>query len=91
VTTAERAEALPNIQTVADFVPGYEASQWYGVGVPIARPSKSSTGSTRKSMRGLPIRACERIARKNRDTDKVWHQLAKELEPFTPKFSIHGR
>ena len=34
VTTVTRAEALPDIPTVGDVVPGYEASQWYGVGVP---------------------------------------------------------
>ena len=28
VTTATRSEALPDIPTVGDFVPGYEASDW---------------------------------------------------------------
>jgi len=32
VTTAVRAEALPDIPTVSDFVPGYEVSAWYGIG-----------------------------------------------------------
>jgi tripartite-type tricarboxylate transporter receptor subunit TctC len=32
VTTAMRSEALPNIPTVGDFVPGYESSGWVGVG-----------------------------------------------------------
>jgi tripartite-type tricarboxylate transporter receptor subunit TctC len=36
VTTAARSDALPDIPTVADFVPGYEASAFYGVGVPKA-------------------------------------------------------
>jgi tripartite-type tricarboxylate transporter receptor subunit TctC len=36
VTTAARSEALPDIPTVAEFVPGYEASTWYGVGAPKA-------------------------------------------------------
>jgi len=40
VTTATRAEALPDIPTVADFVPGYEASGWYGVGVPKNTPAE---------------------------------------------------
>jgi tripartite-type tricarboxylate transporter receptor subunit TctC len=30
VTTRVRAEALPEVPPVADFVPGYESSQWYG-------------------------------------------------------------
>jgi tripartite-type tricarboxylate transporter receptor subunit TctC len=34
VTTANRSEALPNLPTVADFVPGYEAISWYGIGAP---------------------------------------------------------
>jgi tripartite-type tricarboxylate transporter receptor subunit TctC len=34
VTTATRSEVLPDLPTVADFVPGYEASAWYGVGAP---------------------------------------------------------
>jgi tripartite-type tricarboxylate transporter receptor subunit TctC len=36
VTTAARSDALPDIPTVADFVPGYEASAFYGVGAPKA-------------------------------------------------------
>ena len=40
VTTATRSEALPDIPTVADFVPGYEASGWYGVGAPKNTPAE---------------------------------------------------
>jgi tripartite-type tricarboxylate transporter receptor subunit TctC len=40
VTTASRAEVLPELPTVADFVPGYEASQWYGVGAPKSTPAE---------------------------------------------------
>jgi tripartite-type tricarboxylate transporter receptor subunit TctC len=39
VTTRARAEALPDVPTVADFVPGYEASQWYGLGAPKNTPA----------------------------------------------------
>ncbi len=38
VTTAVRAEALPELPTVGDFVPGYEASAWYGIGAPQKTP-----------------------------------------------------
>jgi tripartite-type tricarboxylate transporter receptor subunit TctC len=38
VTTAKRSEALPDIPTVGEFVSGYEASQWYGVGAPKNTP-----------------------------------------------------
>jgi tripartite-type tricarboxylate transporter receptor subunit TctC len=34
VTSARRLETLPDIPTVGETVPGYEASQWYGIGVP---------------------------------------------------------
>ena len=34
VTTATRSNVLPNIPTLSQFVPGYEASDWYGIGVP---------------------------------------------------------
>ena len=33
-----RSEALPNVPTVADFVPGFEASSWYGVAAPKNAP-----------------------------------------------------
>ena len=38
VTTAMRSEVLPDIPTISDFVPGYEASGSYGIGVPKGTP-----------------------------------------------------
>jgi tripartite-type tricarboxylate transporter receptor subunit TctC len=38
VTTAMRAEALPDIPTMGEFLPGYEASGWFGVGAPKNTP-----------------------------------------------------
>jgi tripartite-type tricarboxylate transporter receptor subunit TctC len=38
VTTATRSEVLPDIPTLGDFVPGYEASTWYGIGAPKGTP-----------------------------------------------------
>ena len=40
VTTATRLEVLPDIPTVGDFVPGYEASGWYGIGAPKNTPAE---------------------------------------------------
>jgi tripartite-type tricarboxylate transporter receptor subunit TctC len=40
VTTATRSDELPNIPTVGEFVPGYEASTWFGVGAPKNTPSQ---------------------------------------------------
>jgi tripartite-type tricarboxylate transporter receptor subunit TctC len=38
VTTAMRSEALPDLPTVGEFLPGYEATAWYGVGAPRGTP-----------------------------------------------------
>ena len=38
VTTATRSEALPDVATVGEFVPGYEATAWYGFGAPRDTP-----------------------------------------------------
>jgi tripartite-type tricarboxylate transporter receptor subunit TctC len=40
VTTAARAEMLPELATVGDVVPGYEASQWYGISAPKNTPAE---------------------------------------------------
>ena len=40
VTTATRSEALPDIPTVGEFVPGYEASAWFGIGAPKNTPAE---------------------------------------------------
>ncbi|MGA8613872.1 MAG: tripartite tricarboxylate transporter substrate binding protein [Xanthobacteraceae bacterium] len=40
VTTATRLEALPDIPTVAEFVPGYEVSYWDGFGAPKNTPAE---------------------------------------------------
>jgi tripartite-type tricarboxylate transporter receptor subunit TctC len=39
VTTTTRSEALPELAPVADFVPGYEASNWWGIGAPKNTPA----------------------------------------------------
>src|SRR5215472_16329658 len=38
VTTATRSDALPDIPTVGEFVPGYEAIAWWGIGAPRNTP-----------------------------------------------------
>jgi tripartite-type tricarboxylate transporter receptor subunit TctC len=39
VTTKTRLDALPDLPTAAEFVPGYEALGWYGIGAPKATPA----------------------------------------------------
>ena len=38
VTSATRQSVLPDVPTVAEFVPGYEATAWFGIGVPKDTP-----------------------------------------------------
>jgi tripartite-type tricarboxylate transporter receptor subunit TctC len=40
VTTASRAEALPDVPTLGEFLPGYEASTWNGIGTPRNTPAE---------------------------------------------------
>ena len=40
VTTTTRADVLPDIPTVGDFVPGYEATSWFGMGIPKNTPAE---------------------------------------------------
>jgi tripartite-type tricarboxylate transporter receptor subunit TctC len=40
VTSTARSEVLPDLPTVTDFLPGYEASAWYGLGVPKNTPGE---------------------------------------------------
>ena len=40
VTAATRSDALPDVPTVGEFVPGYEASAWFGIGAPKNTPSQ---------------------------------------------------
>ena len=40
VTTATRSQVLPDVPTVGELVPGYEASSWYGIGAPAGTPAE---------------------------------------------------
>jgi tripartite-type tricarboxylate transporter receptor subunit TctC len=40
VTTTARSEVLPDVSTVGDFLPGYEASNWWGVCAPKNTPAE---------------------------------------------------
>jgi tripartite-type tricarboxylate transporter receptor subunit TctC len=40
VTTAARVTELPDVPTISEFVPGFEASAWYGIGVPKDTPEE---------------------------------------------------
>jgi tripartite-type tricarboxylate transporter receptor subunit TctC len=41
VTSTEREPSLPGVPTVAETVPGYEATAWFGIGMPKATPREA--------------------------------------------------
>jgi tripartite-type tricarboxylate transporter receptor subunit TctC len=53
VTTAVRSAALPNVPTVGDFLPGYEATAWYGIGAPKSTPAEIIDKLNREINAGL--------------------------------------
>ncbi|AMN42411.1 Bug family tripartite tricarboxylate transporter substrate binding protein [Rhodoplanes sp. Z2-YC6860] len=53
VTTATRSEALPDVQPLSDFVPGYEASIWFGVGAPKGTPAEITARLNKEINAGL--------------------------------------
>src|SRR5262249_8390190 len=53
VTTAARSEALPDVATVAESVPGYEASIWEGIGAPKDTPAEIVEKLNREINAGL--------------------------------------
>jgi tripartite-type tricarboxylate transporter receptor subunit TctC len=71
VTTQKRSPALPDVPTVADTVPGYEASAWFGMGAPKGTPAerhrKAQQGNQRRAHRSKDSRA-SRGARRRPDS-----------------------
>lgn len=53
VCTIKRSEALPDIPTVADFVPGFEASSWFGIAAPKGTPGEIIERLNREINAGL--------------------------------------
>jgi tripartite-type tricarboxylate transporter receptor subunit TctC len=53
ITTTERSEALADVPTVAEFLPGFEASSWYGMGAPKNTPAEIVQKLNREVNAGL--------------------------------------
>jgi len=53
VTTLKPSDALPGVPTVAEFVPGFEASSWFGVAAPKATPADIVATLNREINAGL--------------------------------------
>jgi len=53
VTTGKRSDALPGIPSVSEFVPGFEASSWFGIAAPKATPAEIVASLNRETNAGL--------------------------------------
>jgi len=53
ITTATRSQALPDLPPMADFVPGYEASSWFGIGAPKSTPPEIVDRLNKEANAGL--------------------------------------
>jgi tripartite-type tricarboxylate transporter receptor subunit TctC len=53
VTGATRSEALPDLSTVQEFVPGYEVTAWYGLAAPKGTPAEVIDKINREVTAGL--------------------------------------
>ena len=88
VTAATRSETLPGIPTMGKFVPGYEASQWFGIGAPKNTPTEivdklnkeiKRASPIPRSRRGLPISVATVLALSPADFGKL---IAEETEKW---------
>ena len=78
VTTAMRSEALPDIPSLGDFLPGYDASNWKGMVHQKTRPLRSSKNSIKRS---TPRSAIPRSKRSLRNS--AMHRLQLRLPSST--------
>jgi tripartite-type tricarboxylate transporter receptor subunit TctC len=53
VTTAARSQAMPDVPTIGEFVPGYEAMAWYGIGAPNGTPAQIIDRLNKENNAGL--------------------------------------
>ena len=52
-TCTVRSEALPDLPSVSEFVPGYETSSWFGIGAPAGTPAEIIDKLNRETNAGL--------------------------------------
>src|SRR5205085_475405 len=63
VTTAKRLEVLPDVPAMEEFLPGYEASGWYGIAAPKATPREIVERLNKEINAGLAdVKTRERLA-----------------------------
>jgi tripartite-type tricarboxylate transporter receptor subunit TctC/ABC-type uncharacterized transport system substrate-binding protein len=89
VTRAMRAEALPNVPAMAEFVPGYEAEGWNGIGAPRNTPAEIVKKLNEEINAGLASPAVK--LRITEFGDEVFAsapaELGKYIVEFTDKWS----
>jgi tripartite-type tricarboxylate transporter receptor subunit TctC len=85
VTAAARAEALPDVPTVGEFVPGYEATGWAGIGAPKNTPAEIVARLNKEINAGLADSTVKmRIAEFG---DKPFASSPAELGKFVGEFT----
>src|SRR5580698_2820109 len=52
-TTAKRSDAMPDLPSISEFVPGYETSSWFGIGAPAGTPAEITDKLNRETNAGL--------------------------------------
>jgi tripartite-type tricarboxylate transporter receptor subunit TctC len=53
VCTVKRSDALPDIPSVSEFIPGFEASSWFGIAAPAGTPTAIIERLNRETNAGL--------------------------------------
>src|SRR5215813_13252091 len=86
VTTATRSELLPDIPTVDQFVPGYEASGWFGLGAPKATPAEIVEKLNKEINAGLAIPKSRR-GWPTSEARRLWARppISASSSPTTPR------
>ena len=82
VTTTARAEALPTLPTVAEFVPGYEATSWFGIGAPKSTPVEITDRLKQGDQR------CHHRSQTRKHGSAIWAALSLRVRPPTSASSL---
>ena len=88
VTTAIVRMALPDVPTVSDFVPGYEANVWKGIGAPRNTPAEIIDKLTERSMLPSPIPDKGALADLGSHSNRGHLRTSANLSPKTPRSGL---
>ena len=82
-TTDTRSPALPDIPTVGVFVPGYDASQWYAVGLRKSTPTENIDRLNKETNTALAGR------RDDGPIHTLWRQASKKAAQYASLLQLH--